>query len=283
MKRFEPLAWDGESGWLARFSKLIRQSASRAKPRKLTAADERLLAAAADGDALRALLALREGASPGAVDEQGFTALGLAARWGKTDCVRALRPLSDPSVGNAPSGKSALLVAAANGRADCVEELLPHSDPAATDNYGFTALMLAAGVRNPAALALLLPYGGLEAKNRAGQTALTRAAREGHDECVRALLEAGANPRRRCDEGWTALMDAVMGGSKECVAALLPVSDAGARSQDGKSAADLARSVDVQDIAMADEIDRVALAQRERRELEAVSSAPASSKPTARL
>lgn len=62
----------------------------------------------------------------------------------------------------------------------------------------------------------------VNAKNPAeGATALHGAAYEGNVDCVRYLLECGADVDLRDDDGWTALHAAVCGERRKCVALLL--------------------------------------------------------------
>jgi ankyrin repeat protein len=75
-------------------------------------------------------------------DVSGTTALMLAARLGRTACLRVLVPLSDP-LAVAKQGYSALVIAAQRmwPAVDCVEALLPLSSPLETDSNGGTALI----------------------------------------------------------------------------------------------------------------------------------------------
>ena len=45
----------------------------------------------------------------------------------------------------------------------------------------------------------------------------------GHEQCVRALLEAEFDPNKVEEDGWTALMFAAQNGHDECESALLEV------------------------------------------------------------
>jgi len=89
--------------------------------------------------------------------------------------------------------------------------------------------------------ALLLP-GGLpsdtvDAVDKSGQTALSRAARSGDYESVCALLRAGASVNHADTDGWTVLRSAAWGGHASIVRALL---DAGVivdqSDEDGRTA-----------------------------------------------
>lgn len=266
-----------ESGLADRFSELARALWGKAFGQRAPKPDQALLPAAKEGDADR-LRSMLPHPAVGVADESGLTALGWAASWGQARCVELLLPHVDASQGNVRTKQSALMIAALQNRPHCIQALLPYSDPLARDAKGSTALMHAACARDPAGLEALLPYSELDARDSQGQTALMRAAREDHELCVRALLRAGADPNLVCDKGWSALMDAVTRGSMACVEELLPVSDVETRSQEGWSAADLARSERVRDEELALRIERRGLSQRESRELEG-ELAPARARP----
>ena len=65
--------------------------------------------------------------------------------------------------------------------------------------------------------ALLASGAGVNAKDEQGNTALIEAARYGHDDVVRALLAGGASIQAKDKEGKTALMLAAQGGHTEIV------------------------------------------------------------------
>jgi ankyrin repeat protein len=127
-----------------------------------------------------------------------------------------------------PEATQALLAAAADGDDEGILEALKQgADPLAKDEGGNNALMLGvmgffaadddAGVID----ALLKEKVPVDEKNKAGQTALMLAAREGRDESVKALLERGAKINERDNDGWTPLMLAAYNGQTFAVDALL--------------------------------------------------------------
>jgi ankyrin repeat protein len=91
----------------------------------------------------------------------------------------------------------------------------------------------------------LLPGFFLSKKKR-----LIRAAEEGHLDLVQRILEAGADPDAKCEEGFTVLMWAVARGHVEVVQVLL---EAGAnpdvRSEKGRTAAEIAAQEGYDEIA----------------------------------
>jgi len=92
----------------------------------------------------------------------------------------------------------------------------------AKDKHGFTPLVTAASVCNPEALRFLASKGAkIDAMGQleyGGSTALTTAARTGQVDCVRTLLELGANPALKMKDGATALSNAEQSGNAEVVA-----------------------------------------------------------------
>ena len=55
----------------------------------------------------------------------------------------------------------------------------------------------------------------------AGDTALTKAAGNGHDKCVNLLIKAGANVNKQGEDVNTALVNAIINGHEKCVNLLL--------------------------------------------------------------
>jgi ankyrin repeat protein len=123
----------------------------------------------------------------------------------------------------------------------------------AQDEYGTTALMMAAAFSRPEAVSLLLKAGAdANAQDKAGLTALMMAASSNnrYPDVVSALLEAGADINVQSDDvwrpGWTALMYAARyNPNPEIITVLL---NAGAftkaKSDEGKTAFDYAQGND---------------------------------------
>jgi len=104
------------------------------------------------------------------------------------------------------------------------------ADPNIQEEYGWTALMMAAGYSSPKRgyssekiVKILLKAGADPNKqNRYGWTALMMAARysspergDSSERTVKILLEAGADPNKQQKDGWTALMLAARNSSPE--------------------------------------------------------------------
>jgi cytohesin len=108
-------------------------------------------------------------------------------------------------------GMSALHLAAWNGHPEAVRALL-HAGAAVDprDNFGMTPLIR---TRAPEVVALLAAAGAdVAAVDHTGSSALYEAIREGHAEAVRALLAAGADPNERRSGGLSLLHRAVTRG-----------------------------------------------------------------------
>jgi ankyrin repeat protein len=91
----------------------------------------------------------------------------------------------------------ALFRAVRAGSADTVKTLLvsPNVDVNATDEHGNTPLIEAARLgHDDIVRALLIARADPKVKNADGKTALMLASEGGHDDTVKALTEAGAGP-----------------------------------------------------------------------------------------
>ncbi|ESU41172.1 Ankyrin repeat protein [Giardia duodenalis] len=147
-------------------------------------------------------------------NNEGYTALTIAAMEGRADIVQLL----DPTDCN---GVTALMRAAKKGDAKAVKALIPlqKGKRMIEDNYisglrisiALTALMIAAAHGHVEAVKLLVEYeSGL--KDDYDQTALIHAARAGHRETVKLLME-----HEKDVTGWTMLMCAAALGDVDMV------------------------------------------------------------------
>ena len=181
----------------------------------------------------------------------GWTPLHLAARKGHLDAVNELVGKHNAHVNpRTTDGKTPLIQASLFGHFDCIEALVKkyNADIDAADNFGMTALHRASHEGRTESVVLLLKLGAnpnLRSKEIGmfvgGETPLILAALRGHVECVKNLVERGADVNSQDDRQQTALLEAATHGWVKTVAALL---DAGAnieaRDRKGRTAVMLA-------------------------------------------
>jgi len=116
-----------------------------------------------------------------------------------------------------------LMRAALNGHTEAVERLLKKGAAIdLVDKGGYSALMLAASNNHFRTVQLLLGWGATVdiVEHTEGLTALIWAARLGHVETVKTLLEHGADPKLRDLQGRDALYHAQQTQNQELVALL---------------------------------------------------------------
>ncbi len=194
-----------------------------------------------DADLVKALL--RRQADPNAVNAYGASALGEAANNGDADIIELLLDAgADPNVSNA-EGQTPLMQIARTGAAEGARLLLEAgADPNAVEQWsGQTALMWAAARHHPDMIDVLLDGGAdpdaqafvrdwgrritseprPKDMDRGGLTPLLYAAREGCTECVRRLLEGGADPDKADGDRATPLVLALMNMHQDAAAALI--------------------------------------------------------------
>jgi ankyrin repeat protein len=166
---------------------------------------------AGDAGAIRRLLA--SGANAEARDGHGRTALHVAAHFSRAEAARALvEGGADPRALD-HQRYDIVTIAAVKGDVTMVRLALAlGADPrAVTSPYDGTALIAAAHLGHDGVVRELIGAGApLDHVNNLGWTALIEAVILGdggprHVACVRALLEAGANPNL-ADRGGTTLL-----------------------------------------------------------------------------
>lgn len=189
-------------------------------------------AAAQGGHAGAVHLLLRAGADAALSGNGRVTPLMVAAAGGHADVVDAL--LASSRLGDLDArdkdGGTALLRAADDGRSGALLQLVDAGgDAKVCNNKGRSPLMAAAACGHLDVLETLLAstrLSDLEACDMAGRTALAHAAGGRQLECVRRLLEHGADPTRVvCNQSQgkacqSALSQAVEGGSAQRLAGL---------------------------------------------------------------
>eukprot|EP01043_Picozoa_sp_COSAG02_P034584 COSAG02_NODE_2428_length_8885_cov_11.257796_1_plen_234_part_00 len=178
------------------------------RPRGFVTAESRALFAKVcrEGDVTAVHRELEAGTDPNQKDANGLTALFCAAETGQLAVVKVLceRGAIPAKKCAKPPRATPLHIAALNGHTPVVAFLRQVMGSAARADGGTTALHMAAKGGHVAAVELLLPpmqwvkgrwraLGIVDAVDDLGLTALSHAAMHGHDACVRALLEAGAD------------------------------------------------------------------------------------------
>jgi ankyrin repeat protein len=193
-----------------------------------------LLEAAYSGDAAAVAALLKGGADANEANDFGATPLAEAARRGDTAVLKLLlKAGADAGHANA-DGETALMAVARTGNVEAAKLLLKAGAKVdARENWGGqTALIWAAAQNQPAMIRLLASKGAeVDARsavrnwgrrmtaeerpkdmNRGGMSGLMFAARDGHIEAVRTLLQAGADPNFTDPDDSTALIIALMNG-----------------------------------------------------------------------
>jgi ankyrin repeat protein len=171
--------------------------------------------AAHHGDAALVTALLRAKADPDARNEFGATPLQEAAAMGQAEVIRLLLRAGADVESRNPEGQTALMVAARTGRVDAAEHLLKAgADVNAKESWGGQSALIWAAAQGQADMVRLLVRHGADVDarsairdwqrrvtseprpkglNRGGLTPLLYAAREGHVDVARALLEGGAD------------------------------------------------------------------------------------------
>ncbi|KAI9014073.1 kinase-like domain-containing protein [Hyaloraphidium curvatum] len=152
-----------------------------------------------------------------------------------------------------------------NGDDNTISMLLadPNFDPNARDSQGFTGLMHASSKGTVRALKRLLsdPRVDTEVAGTGGYRAFHFACRGGHLDAVTTLLDAGADPNAKKDDGMTGFMLAVREGMEDVVDALLLRAGTDSKAvkcymQDNNGRTAFALACLSQDVVMADKLIR---------------------------
>jgi ankyrin repeat protein len=150
----------------------------------------------------------------------------LAAYFGLRETMVALLEIRyEPNLKD-DYGRTALSLAAENGHEAVVKLLLSKDsvDPDTKDKHGWTPLLWAAANGHKAVAKLLLAEDGVnpDPKNNYGQTPLSWAAANGHKAMIKLLLaEDGVDPDPKDKHGWTPLLWAAVDGHEAVVKLLL--------------------------------------------------------------
>ncbi|KAK5851934.1 hypothetical protein PBY51_023447 [Eleginops maclovinus] len=186
--------------------------------------DERLLAAVEHGEAEKvAPLLAKKGASAVKLDNEGKSALHVAAARGHTDCLSViLAHGADLSITDA-AGLNPLHLAAKNNHIECCKKLIQSKCPIdAVDTSGKAALHHAAASGNIQTVQLLCELKSpISLKDADGLTPLLLSAKHAHAEVCSTLLDCGAEINSIDNSGRTALMLATESGALSVVEVLI--------------------------------------------------------------
>ena len=147
-------------------------------------------------------LLLDSGADIHATQTNGATALHAAAHKGYDD-ILALLIDKGANINSQDTQRelTPLIVATCAGRTQCARLLIHRgADISVADGTGYSAIHHAALRGNPDIMVELLAAGAnpdTPSENDSGMSPMLLAAREGHEECVRLMMQRGANPMYR--------------------------------------------------------------------------------------
>jgi len=216
-------------------------------------ANERLVEATYAGDLAGYRKAIEAGAWVTTRDDGGNGLAAIAAAMGQGDILRDLIQSGAPVDGVGNLGDSALGFACAYGDTAMIAALLnANADVAKADVKGDPPLVEAILSGNPKAVELMLGKGQADPNQSSGElrmTPLMIAAKNGHAEIIRVLLDRRADLERRDFLGETALYWAIHENKKEVVEVLRA---SGANLNDvisGHSALQVAIGEDQEEIA----------------------------------
>ena len=171
-------------------------------------------AAYVDGLAIADLL-IDAGADVDATNDYGVTPLSLACDNGAAAMVSLLLDTgADPDLART-TGETPLMTCARTGDVDAVRALLSHgADPNAAESWhDQTALMWAVGEGHTEVARVLVDYGAdVQARSKAGFTAMLIAARVDDLGPAELLIEAGADVNGAATDGTTPLTVATIRG-----------------------------------------------------------------------
>lgn len=211
---------------------------------------ERFIQSVYEKDYETFLLFLNAGMSLEAKNRMGETPLIAAARSGDGRIV-AMAIRKDAFLENRDNeGMTALCWAARRGYTEIAQQLLEAGSFVDTPDltYKVTPLMYACFEGHFMTARRLLQAGAdINKTNKDGGTALHNAAYSGVPDLVELLLVNGAKVNVQIYNGYTPLMYAIHSGNREVVAMLMEFgANANLRNAEGDTAADIARSLDLE-------------------------------------
>ncbi|RTE83933.1 hypothetical protein BHE90_001520 [Fusarium euwallaceae] len=134
-------------------------------------------------------------------------------------------PVDGDYIGGYPEGMTEIHMAACFGIVNLVRALRPRTEPIVNeqDGWGFTALSWAAKQGHEETVEAILEFTGVDVdiRDSQGRTPISLAARQGHVAIVKMLLDHGANPNFRDFQEATPLWHAAKRGHAATVALLI--------------------------------------------------------------
>ena len=140
-------------------------------------------------------------------DKNEWNSLHSAALDGDVTKIESLLSLGFSIDSRDDQGVTALMVAAGNDKLQAVEYLLEKgADPSLEDNYGWNLLHWASQGGNPVIIELMLSHvTSIDSITNEGATALMLAAINDKLQAVEYLLGKGADPSLKSNDGWNLL------------------------------------------------------------------------------
>ncbi|XP_042872528.1 ankyrin repeat domain-containing protein 29-like [Penaeus japonicus] len=161
---------------------------------------------------------LRRNADPSSAMKDRATAVFVAAQNGHTSVVRTLLNAGAKANVRRLDGASPLWIASQMGHQGVVRLLLSHGvNPDICRHDGATPLFKAAHKGHVEVVHELLPYKPCLGLLRNGESALHAAALYGHVRVLKALVQAGADPSLKNDQGLTPIQIAAQARHPEAV------------------------------------------------------------------
>jgi ankyrin repeat protein len=162
------------------------------------------------------------GANVLAKDRTGMTPMLRAATWGTIDAVKALKAAGS-HISDSGGATSHAVEAATRGNVPAIKALIEAGvDVSASNEWGWTAIVLAAGKGHIDIVKVLLEAGvDASSQDHQGRTAIHFAAEKGHVDVVKVLLDAGGNVSVQDKNRATALHRGASQGHGEVVKALV--------------------------------------------------------------
>ncbi|XP_071531256.1 uncharacterized protein [Panulirus ornatus] len=161
---------------------------------------------------------LQRGADPHSAMKDRATAVFVAAQNGHTSVVRTLLAAGAKANVRRVDGASPLWIASQMGHQGVVRLLLNHGvNPDVTRHDGATPLFKAAHKGHLEVVLELLPFKPCLGLLKNGESALHAAALYGHLRVLRALVQAGADPGLKNDQGLTPIQIAAQARHYEAV------------------------------------------------------------------